>query len=109
MRDLDEIGKKMPYRMPEHFMDEITERCVSMVREEAGRTVIKPKRNYLWWSIAGVAAAALLLMLPLIIEDNAGVPDYESISQCKSIDEVFQTMSTDDLGLFSMMSNYYSD
>jgi hypothetical protein len=38
-----------------------------------------------------------------------GIPDYENISECKSIDEMFQTMSADDLGIYSMMTNYYGE
>jgi hypothetical protein len=31
------------------------------------------------------------------------------LSQCTSIDEIFQSISTDELGVYSMMSNYYGN
>lgn len=111
MKDFEEIGKEMPYRMPEHLIEDVTERVVSMTSSRKGTVHMsfpRPGKTVFWASIAGVAAVALLLLVPFVSTDNR-VPDYDSISQCKSIDEVFQSMSADDLGLYSMMSNYYGE
>ncbi|MBO4499336.1 MAG: hypothetical protein J5732_03655 [Bacteroidaceae bacterium] len=111
MKDFEEIGKEMPYRMPEHFIEDITERVVSKasVRQSTVHVLFpKVRKSVFWVSIASAAAIALLLLVPFVASDSQ-IPDYDSISQCKSIDEVFQSMSADDLGLYSMMSNYYGE
>ncbi len=104
--DLDSLSREMPYRMPEHFMEEMTERVVSGIgREQRHR---KERKLYAWFAgAASVAAVAVLLLNPF--GKSLNVPDYDSISQCASIDEVFQNMSSEELGLYSMMSNYYGD
>ena len=104
--DLDSLSRKMPYSMPEHFMEEMTEKVVSGISRELGRR--RERKIYAWLAgAASVAAAAVLLLNPF--GQGLNVPDYDSISQCASIDEVFQSMSSEELGLYSMMSNYYGD
>lgn len=104
--DLDSLSREMPYKMPEHFMDEMTERVISQISRERKRH--SEHRLYAWFaSAASVAAVAVLLLHPF--GGSLNVPDYDSISQCASIDEVFQNMSSDELGLYSMMTNYYGD
>ncbi|MBR4842087.1 MAG: hypothetical protein IK006_03190 [Bacteroidaceae bacterium] len=105
--DLEGLSREMPYKMPEHFLDDMTGRVVSMIGKEQKRH--KERRIYvLFASAASAAAVALLLIHPFKIS-GPSFPDYESISQCASIDEVFQSMSTDELGVYSMMSNYYGN
>lgn len=104
--DLDSISREMPFKMPEHFMDDMTERVVSQICQQK-----KQHRDHkiyaLFAGAASVAAVAVLLLHPF--SGRLDIPDYENISQCASVDEVFQTMSADELGLYSMMSNYYGD
>ncbi|MCQ2064858.1 MAG: hypothetical protein MJY66_03255 [Bacteroidaceae bacterium] len=105
--DLESLSREMPYRMPEHFMDDMTARVMSQIGQERSRH--SHRRLYaIMAGAASVAAVALLLIHPFGMS-NLNVPDYESISQCASIDEVFQTMSADDLSVYSMMSNYYGN
>lgn len=105
--DLEGLGREMPYRMPEHFLDDVTGRVVSVIEKDRKRH--KERRIYaLFASAASVAAVAILLIHPFKVS-GPSIPDYESISQCASIDEVFQSMSTDELGVYSMMSNYYGN
>ncbi len=104
--DLDSLSREMPYRMPEHFIEEMTEKVVSRIGRERSRR--KERKLYAWFAgAASVAAVAVLLLNPF--GKGLNVPDYDSISQCASIDEVFQSMSSEELGLYSMMSNYYGD
>ena len=106
MKNLEEMGKGMPYSMPEGFMDDMTERVIAAV--SAGAVKKRHSRPFI---VLGGAVAAAAVALLLIVPSVRGfsVPGYDSISQCKSIDEMFQTMSADDLELFSMMSNYYAE
>lgn len=104
--DLETIGKAMPYRMPDHFLDDMTERVVLQIG--AGSKRRKERKMFaLFAGAASVAAMALFFLHPF--GGGLDIPDYDSISQCASVDEVFQTMSADDLGVYSMMCNYYGN
>ncbi|MBO6077916.1 MAG: hypothetical protein J6P66_04070 [Bacteroidaceae bacterium] len=104
--DLESLSREMPYKMPEHFLDEMTERVVSQIGKQ--RRQHKERRIFaLFAGAASVAAVALLFLHPF--GNGLNIPDYDSISQCASVDEVLQTMSADDLGVYSMMSNYYGN
>jgi len=108
--DLELMSREMPFSMPEHFMDEITEKVVSQIGRERERENRRRRERRIYALFAGaasVAAVAVLLVHPF--GNNLNIPDYDSISQCASIDEVFQNMSSDELGVYSMMSNYYGD
>ena len=105
--DLEGLSREMPYKMPEHFMDDMTNRVMSQIaglrKQHKERKIVA-----LFASAASVAAVALLFMHPF---GNSGlnIPDYESISQCASVDELIQNMTAEDLGVYSMMSNYYGN
>ena len=104
--DLESLSREMPYKMPEHFLDDMTERVVSQIGKQ--RRQHKERRIFaLFAGAASVAAVALLFLHPF--GNGLNIPDYDSISQCASVDEVLQTMSADDLGVYSMMSNYYGN
>ena len=106
MKNLEDIGKEMPYCMPEHFMEDVTERIIARIETPIRK---KSRSIYIYLTVAvGTAAMAIILLHPFRT-GSLNVPDYETISECKSIDEVVETMSADDLGLFTMMSNYYGE
>lgn len=105
MIDLEKIGREMPYRMPDHFIDDLTERVIAEIKP----TAKKKRPVFLYLAAAASAAAMVLLLLNPFNMGTMGIPDYDTISECKSIDEVFQTMSTNDLGIYSMMTNYYGE
>ena len=104
--DLEGLSREMPYKMPEHFLDDMTERVISQIGKE--RKQHKERRIVAWFaSAASVAAVAMLFLHPF--GNRLDIPDYDSISQCTSVDELFQNMSADELGVYSMMSNYYGN
>ena len=104
--DLEGLSREMPYKMPEHFLDDMTERVLSQIgkqrKQHKERKIIA-----LFASAASVAAVALLFLHPF--GGGLNIPDYDSISQCASVDEVMQNMTADELGVYSMMSNYYGN
>ena len=105
--DLEGLSREMPYTMPEHFLDDMTERVVAQIgRERKHRS--ERRIVALFASAASVAAVALLFLHPFG-NSSLNIPDYESISQCASVDEVLQNMTADELGVYSMMSNYYGN
>ena len=105
--DLEGLSREMPYKMPEHFLDDMTERVMSQIgkqrKQHRERKIIA-----LFASAASVAAVALLFLHPFGTS-GLNIPDYESISQCASVDDLFQNMTADELGVYSMMSNYYGN
>ncbi len=106
MKNFESIGKKMPYVMPEHFMKDVTERIIARAKTENFKVRRRYPLYYTLAAAASIAAMAFFLLFPSGTS-KLNVPDYESISECMSIDEIFESMSADDLGLFSLMSNYY--
>ena len=104
--DLEGLSREMPYKMPEHFLDDMTERVVSQIGKQRKQNRER-KIVALFASAASVAAVALLFIHPF--GGGLDIPDYENISQCTSIDELFQNMTADELGVYSMMSNYYGN
>ena len=105
--DLESMSREMPYKMPEHFLDDMTERVVSQIGKQRKQNRDR-KIVALFASAASVAAVALLFLHPFGTS-GLNIPDYESISQCASVDEVLQNMTADELGVYSMMSNYYGN
>ena len=104
--DLEGLSREMPYKMPEHFLDDMTERVVAQIAKERKHRTER-RIVALFASAASVAAVALLFIHPF--GGGLDIPDYENISQCTSIDELFQNMTADELGVYSMMSNYYGN
>ena len=105
--DLESLSREMPFKMPEHFLDDMTERVVSQIGKQRKQNRER-KIVALFASAASVAAVALLFLHPFGTS-GMNIPDYESISQCASVDEVLQNMTADELGVYSMMSNYYGN
>ena len=100
------MSREMPFKMPEHFLDDMTERVVSQIGKQRKHNRDR-KIVALFASVASAAAVALLFLHPF--GSRLDIPDYDSISQCASVDELFQNMSADELGVYSMMSNYYGN
>ena len=105
--DLEKMSREMPFKMPEHFLDDMTERVVSQIGKQ--RKQHRERKFIAMFAGAASAAAVALLLLHPFSSARFDIPDYESISQCASVDEVFQTMSAEELNVYSMMSNYYGN
>ena len=105
--DLENFSREMPFSMPEHFLDDMTERVVAQIGKQ--RKQVKQRKFVALFAGAASAAAVALLFLHPFGSNGFNIPDYESISQCASVDDLFQTMSADELGVYSMMSNYYGN
>lgn len=108
--ELEKIGKEMPYQVPENFFEDMTGEVMAQVGELNGTRKAARHRS-IWLSLASVACTAVVAVLFINPFHVGGmdIPDYDNLSQCASIDEVFQSVSTNDLGLYSMTSNYWGD
>ena len=105
--DLESLSREMPYRMPEHFLDDMTERVVSQIGKQ--RKQRRERKFIAMFAGAASAAAVAILLLHPFGTARFDIPDYDSISQCASVDDIMQNMTADELGVYSMMSNYYGN
>ena len=105
--DLETMSREMPYKMPEHFLDSVTERVISEIGKE--RRHKKDRKIFAMFAGAASAAAVAILLLHPFGTARFDIPDYDSISQCASVDDIMQNMTADELGVYSMMSNYYGN
>ena len=105
--DLEKMSREMPYRMPEHFLDSVTDRVISEIGKE--RRHKKDRKIFAMFAGAASAAAVAILLLHPFGTARFDIPDYDSISQCASVDDIMQNMTADELGVYSMMSNYYGN
>lgn len=83
--DLNRIGKRMPYTVPENFLDDIENNVWETMKDEM--TPSKPKRSYrLWYSISGglVAASVALILVFNALPDSHKTTDFESFEQAFS-------------------------
>lgn len=107
---VEKYGKQMPYAVPEDFFENVAGKVMSQIGELNGGQVRKSRRS-IWLSLASVActAAVVVLFINPFRMGGMDIPDYDNLSQCASIDEMFQSVSANDLGLYSMTSNYWGD
>ena len=111
--EFNRIGKRLPYTIPEGFLDNLEKQVWEQVKDEATPGHIqepytplfiyerikdevapsKSKRNYrLWYSISGglVAASVALLLVFNILSSHQKTNDFEKIEQA------FANLSTSD-------------
>lgn len=73
--DFDKVGKRMPYKVPEHFFDKIPE---STLAEAERRQSIKKETSWFSWPAMAVAASlVLLLVFGYVFYMNRTVQDTE--------------------------------
>lgn len=63
--DFENIGKRLPYTMPENTYSEMESKVFAALREDEIEK--KTYRRIKWWSIAGVAMAASVALLLTIV------------------------------------------
>lgn len=112
--DIEKLGRQMPYEVPENFFEDMTEKVMAQIGElNGGQGKKKVAHRSIWLSLASVACTAAAAVVVLFINPfrlgGMDIPDYDNLSQCASIDEMMQSVSTNDLGLYSMTSNYWGD
>ena len=58
MKDFEEIGFELPYRMPENFMEDFTGRIVEKIAQEQARERMAAKKRirFIWSSAVSAAA-----------------------------------------------------
>ncbi len=68
--DFKNIGKRTPYKVPDDFFDQITEKTLM---EAKRRDIRSRKIRRLWFSVASVASVAALIVFGLFADiDNTG-------------------------------------
>ena len=84
--DLDMVGKKMPYNVPDGFFDKLEDDVILKIAEEKNR---KPLRIVMRAVLAVAAAVAVSFVVqPMLVKDSAD--DFESVELA------FNNLSVDD-------------
>ena len=84
--DLDIVGKKMPYNVPDGFFDKLEDDVILKIAEEKNR---KPLRIVMRAVLAVAAAVAVSFVVqPMLVKDSAD--DFESVELA------FNNLSVDD-------------
>ena len=89
--DFEQVGKRMPYRVPDHFFDQFEDRVMQQVRQTQAQPEPRKKtlRIALRAALAVAAAIALFLVVqPMVHKSNTG--DFESVELA------FNNLSPDD-------------
>lgn len=108
MREFEQIGKKLPYTVPENFFELSRQTIMTAVVESECRR-LRVHRYLLRASWASVAAA-IMVIVSVIVFDKSGVVNapMQQASTNVSIDDVLRTMTDDDLSrMNSTLSNDY--
>lgn len=108
MKDFEQIGKKLPYTVPENFF-ELSRQAIMTAAIESDRRRLRVHRYLLRASWASVAAAVMVIV-SIIVFDKSGVVStpMQQASTNVSIDDVLRTMTDDDLSrMNSTLSNDY--
>lgn len=93
--ELEKLGKKMPYTVPEGFFDTLEERLMQEAMENEKRP---KKRNVALWS--GLAVAASLALLLVLWHGNNAKDSFDQV------ETTFSQLSDDDQQL---MLDYYEE
>lgn len=86
--DFKNIGKRTPYKVPDDFFDQITEKTLM---EAKRRDLRSRKIRRLWFSVASVASVAALIVFGLFADiDNTGkggVVPLDTLSNLTSLND----------------------
>ena len=92
--DFEQVGKRMPYTVPDGFFDEIEENVIKEVRSEGLEVREYPKRRKTLTiticSIMAIAAAVALFFVVQPLLPKSNVDDFASVELA------FNNLSTDD-------------
>lgn len=94
--DFNKTEKRMPYKVPEHFFEEMEKNIWNEVKQlppaAATEKRIRPKRTARIKYIATAAAAAAVVLLVLNIRSAGELPESDS----PTIENAFDMLSQDD-------------
>ena len=92
--DFEQVGKRMPYTVPDGFFDEIEENVIKEVRSEGLEVREYPKRRKtLTITICSIMAIAVAVALFFVVQPllpKSNVDDFASVELA------FNNLSTDD-------------
>lgn len=79
---LEKTGKRMPYRVPEHFFDNIEDQIFEYVKADLRDPKPKPTFNLWYTAISGLAAACIVLLVTFnYIGQEKTTDDFEAFEQ----------------------------
>lgn len=106
--DFYKVGKRLPYKIPESFLDEFTGDCINMAKEaKNGRS----SRVHLWKISFAAASVVLILITSLFLNKEKEVPVINfndsikntTIYENNEVDRIIRELSDDELIFLSTM------
>ena len=70
--DLEKLSREMPYKMPEHFLDDMTERVVSQIGKQRKQ---RKERKFIAM-FAGAASAAVFVNRLMLNNSAIGIANF---------------------------------
>ncbi|WP_295935522.1 hypothetical protein [uncultured Alistipes sp.] len=82
--EFENIGRELPYHLPEHNLDALRERIRTQTTARAAEPVRRPAARRIYLTVAGVAAACTLIAGLLVSQYHdykarAPAPDFEQM------------------------------
>lgn len=89
--DFEQVGKRMPYTVPDHFFDQLEDQVMQQVRQAPAQPTRRKKtlRIALRVALAVAAAVALFLVVQPLLPKSS-IDDFESVELA------FNNLSPDD-------------
>ncbi len=105
--DLNSIGKKMPYSLPEGLLEDVTSRCIERAKNEGFSTATTTKKPNIILAIT-LSAAAVAATLALILSQPSVTVPYDDTNA--TFEEMLSEISDEDLETldYTLTLNYDS-
>ena len=95
--DFEEIGKRMPYTVPDDFFTKLEESAMDEVTVQKSETTAKPRRKktiiIAFRSLLAIAAAVALFF---VVQPTLTKNDTISVDDYASVELAFNNLSSDD-------------
>jgi len=93
--DFEKVGKRMPYRVPDGFFDEMESRVMSRIQQETKEETRPSKGRTLRMSFSAFAAAAAAVALFFVVHKS--LPETETTEESYSrVELAYSDLSSED-------------
>ncbi len=93
--DFDQVGKRMPYTVPDDLFARLQRRVVQQAQEEASAR--RSRRRWAWlMGLVPTAVAAAVVALLLVVPDGAPRGDGSDQDLYSQVEQAFESLSDED-------------
>lgn len=98
--NLDRVGKKMPFTMPEDFFDKVQANVLAQVALEEQKKKKHPRKammRRIWLAAASVAASvSMLLLIGNAVGDNDSSQKVKTVASMAPVDKAYDQLSAEE-------------